>query len=154
MAFRGATAPITAFSSRMRFTDTIRVVPDRYCIWAVMVVLAVSTVTGQQPVAQPPAPTTYRYTIFVGGTVAGSEDVTVQATADGLTITGKGRLTGSSDIVMRRAEVRYRADWTPEIFELEATVNGGDTQLQTTFDGQEAVTQGIDGGQKISQRNF
>ena len=119
-----------------------------------MVVLAVSTVTGQQPVAQPPAPTTYRYTIFVGGTVAGSEDVTVQATADGLTITGKGRLSGSSDIVMRRAEVRYRADWTPEIFELEATVNGGDTQLQTTFDGQMAVTQGIDGGQKISQTNF
>jgi uncharacterized protein len=129
-------------------------VPERFCIWAVMVVLAVSTVTGQQPVAQPPAPTTYRYTIFVGGTVAGSEDVTVQATADGLTITGKGRLTGSSDIVMRRAEVRYRADWTPEIFELEATVNGGDTQLQTTFDGQMAVTQGIDGGQKISQTNF
>ena len=55
---------------------------------------------------------------------------------------------------MRRAEVRYRADWTPEVFELEATVNGGDTQLQTTFDGQEAVTQGIDGGQKISQKNF
>jgi len=107
-------------------------------------------VTGQQP-AQPPASTTYRYTVFVGGTVAGSEDVTVLATGDGLTITGKGRLSGSSDIVMRRAEVRYRADWTPEIFELEATVNGGDTQLQTTFDGQTAVTQGIDGGQKISQ---
>jgi pimeloyl-ACP methyl ester carboxylesterase len=115
--------------------------------------LAVSTVTGQQP-AQQPASTTYRYTIFVGGTVAGSEDVTVQATGAGLTITGKGRLSGSADIVMRRAEVRYRADWTPEIFEFEATVNGGDTQLQTTFDGQMAVTQGIDGGQKISQTNF
>jgi pimeloyl-ACP methyl ester carboxylesterase len=118
-----------------------------------MVLLAASTVTGQQP-AQQPASTTYRYTIFVGGTVAGSEDVTVQPTAAGLTITGKGRLSGSADIVMRRAEVRYSADWTPEIFELEATVNGGDTQLQTTFDGQMAVTQGIDGGQKISQTNF
>ena len=114
--------------------------------------LAVSTVTGQQP-AQQPASTTYRYTIFVGGTVAGSEDVTVQATGAGLTITGKGRLSGSADIVMRRAEVRYRADWTPEIFELEASVNGGDTRLQTTFNGQTAVTQGIDGGQKISQTN-
>lgn len=104
--------------------------------------------------AQQQASTTYRYTVFVGGTVAGSEDVTVQATATGLTISGKGRLSGSSDIVMRRAEVRYRADWTPEVFELEATVNGGDTQLKTTFDGQEAVTQGIDGGQKISQTNY
>jgi pimeloyl-ACP methyl ester carboxylesterase len=50
--------------------------------------------------------------------------------------------------------VRYRADWTPETFELEATVNGGDTQLKTTFDGQMAVTEGVDAGQKISQTNF
>ena len=114
-----------------------------------MTLLLAAPAAGQQL-----APTTHRYTIFVGGTVAGSEDVTVQATADGLTISGKGRLSGSSDIVMRRAEVRYRADWTPESFELEATVNGGDTQLQTTFDGQMAVTQGVDGGQKISQTNF
>jgi pimeloyl-ACP methyl ester carboxylesterase len=115
----------------------------------VLALLAASSSAAQQQ-----ASTTHRYTVFVGGTVAGSEDVTVQATAAGLTISGKGRLSGSSDIVMRRAEVRYRADWTPEVFELEATVNGGDTQLQTTFDGQEAVTQGIDGGQKISQKNF
>jgi pimeloyl-ACP methyl ester carboxylesterase len=113
------------------------------------VLLAAAAAAGQQT-----APTTYRYTIFVGGTVAGSEEVTVQATANGLTITGKGRQSGSSDIVMRRAEVRYGADWTPEIFELEATVNGGNTQLQTTFDGQMAVTQGVDRGQKISQTNF
>ena len=149
MAFRGATAPITACSLMARYTDTIRVVPVRYCICAVVALLAASSGTAQQQ-----GSTTYRYTVFVGGTVAGSEDVTVEATAAGLTISGKGRLSGSSDIVMRHAEVRYRADWTPEVFELEATVNGGDTQLQTTFDGQEAVTQGIDGGQKIAQKNF
>src|SRR5689334_20088002 len=140
MTFRGATAPMAACSLMARYTDTIRVVPVRYCTWAVLALLTASSAAAQQ------APTTYRYTVFVGGTVAGSEDVTVQATPAGLVITGKGRLSGSSDIVMRRAEVRYRADWTPESFELEATVNGGDTQLQTTFDGQMAVTQGIDGG--------
>jgi uncharacterized protein len=113
-----------------------------------MLLLAAPAAAGQQP-----SSTTYGYTVFVGGTVVGREDVTVQATADGITITGKGRLSGSLDIVMRRAEVRYRADWTPEIFELEATVNGGDTVLQTTFNGQTAVTQGVDGGQKIAQTN-
>ena len=102
---------------------------------------------------QQPSSTTHGYTVFVGGTVVGREDVTVQATPGGLTITGKGRLSGSLDIVMRRAEVRYRADWTPEAFELEATVNGGDTVLQTTFNGQDAVTQGVDGGRKIAQTN-
>ncbi|MBF8300073.1 MAG: acetoin dehydrogenase subunit dihydrolipoyllysine-residue acetyltransferase [Acidobacteria bacterium] len=125
-----------------------------------MLLLAVPAAAAQQPVPQPapqpaqqPSSTTYGYTVFVGGTVVGREDVTSQTTADGLTITGKGRLSGSLDIVMRRAEVRYRADWTPEIFELEATVNGGDTVLQTTFSGNAAVTQGVDAGQKIAQTN-
>ena len=113
-----------------------------------MLLLAVPAAAGQQP-----SSTTHGYTVFVGGTVVGREDVTVQATGGGLTITGKGRLSGSLDIVMRRAEVRYRADWTPEIFELEATVNGGDTVLQTTFDGKTAVTEGMDGGRKIAQTN-
>src|SRR5687767_5799628 len=148
MAFRAAMAPIAACSLMARYTDTIRVVPGRYCIWAVTALLALSTAAAQEP-----ASTTYRYTVFVGGTVAGSEDVTVQSTANGLTISGKGRLSGSSDIVMRRAEVRYRADWTPEFLRLEASVNGGDTQLETTFSGETAVTQGIDAGQKISQTN-
>jgi pimeloyl-ACP methyl ester carboxylesterase len=113
-----------------------------------MALLAVAPAAAQEPTS-----TTYRYTVFVGGAVAGSEDVTVQPTASGLTISGKGRLSGSSDIVMRRAEVRYRADWTPELLVLEASVNGGDTQLETTFSGLTAVTQGIDAGQKISQTN-
>lgn len=113
-----------------------------------MVLLAARAAAGQQPTS---TSTTHGYTVFVGGAVAGREDVTVQVTSDGLTITGKGRLSGSADIVMRRAEVRYNPDWTPEIFELEASVNGGDSQLQTSFNGQTAVTQGIDGGQKIAQ---
>lgn len=117
-----------------------------------MLLLAVPTAARQQPSRQP-ASTAHGYTVFVGGTVVGREDVTVQATADGFTITGKGRLSGSLDIVMRRVEVRYRADWTPEVFELEATVNGGDTVLQTTFSGQTAVTQGVDGGVRIAQTN-
>ena len=122
--------------------------PVRYCIWGGLLLLAVPAAAGQQP-----SSTTHGYTVFVGGTVVGREDVTVQATPGGLTITGKGRLSGSLDIVMRRAEVRYRADWTPEAFELEATVNGGDTVLKTTFNGQDAVTEGVDGGRKIAQTN-
>ena len=125
-----------------------------------MLLLAVPAAARQQPAPQPspqlaqqPSSTTYGYTVFAGGTVVGREDVTVQATADGITITGKGRLSGSLDIVMKRAEVRYRADWTPELFDLEATVNGGDTALTTTFSGQTASTQGVDGGQKIAQTN-
>jgi pimeloyl-ACP methyl ester carboxylesterase len=123
-------------------------VPVRHCIWALTLLLLAGPAAAQQQ-----ASTTHRYTIFVGGTVAGNEEVTVSATASGLTITGSGRLSGSSDVVMRRAEVRYGADWQPQVFEIEATVNGGDTQLQTTFDGQMAVTKGVDGGRTIAQTN-
>ena len=113
-----------------------------------MLLVSVPAAAGQEPSA-----TTRGYTVFAGGAVVGREEVTVRVTADGITITGRGRLPGSLDIVMRRAEVRYRPDWTPIVFEIEATVNGGDTALQTTFDGETAVTKGIDGGARIAQTN-
>ena len=113
-----------------------------------MLLLSVPAAGGQET---PPA--SRGYTVFVGGTVVGREEVTVQATADGITITGTGRLSGSLNIVMRRAEVRYRSDWTPEVFEIEATVDGGNTVLQTTFDGETAITRGVDGGERVEQTN-
>ena len=122
--------------------------PGHYCIWAALLLLSAPAAGGQEP-----SPTTRGYTVFAGGTVVGREEVTVQVTADGITITGTGRLSGSLDIVLRRAEVRYRSNWMPEVFEIEATVNGGDTVLQTTFDGETAVTRGVDGGRQIEQTN-
>jgi len=88
--------------------------------------------------------------VFVGGAVIGREEVTVLSTADGIDIISKGRLTGTQDIVINRAEVRYRPDWTPEVYEIEATVNGGDTLLYTSFTGTTAVTKGVDAGQKVA----
>ena len=105
---------------------------------------------GPVPTAAP-ATTTHGYTVFVGGTLVGREEVTVRTSPDGITITGKGRLSGSLDILMERAEVRYRRNWTPELFELEATVNGGPSGLQTVFEGGTATTSGTDGGQRIDR---
>ena len=82
--------------------------------------------------------------------MAGREEITVISTPDGLDIIGKGRLSGSQDLVINRAEVRYRPDWTPVVYELEATVNGGDTLLYTSFAGNTAVTKGVDAGQKVA----
>jgi pimeloyl-ACP methyl ester carboxylesterase len=93
---------------------------------------------------------TRAYTVFVGGAVAGREEVTVLSTSEGLDIIGKGRLTGTQDLVINRAEVRYRPDWTPQVYELEATVNGGDTLLYTSFTGNTAVTKGVDAGEKVA----
>jgi len=88
--------------------------------------------------------------VFVGGAVAGREEVTVLSTPEGLDIIGKGRLTGTQDLLINRAEVRYRPDWTPQVYELEATVNGGDTLLYTSFTANTAVTKGVDAGEKVA----
>jgi pimeloyl-ACP methyl ester carboxylesterase len=111
-----------------------------------MLLLAGTTVRGQAPES-----TTHGYTVFAGGNVVGREAVTVQQTAEGTTISATGRISGSLDIVIDRAEVRYRPDWTPEAFEIEATVNGGSTALYTAFDGETAFTRGVDGGERIEQ---
>ena len=115
-----------------------------------MLLLAIPAAAGQGG-GQEPSATSRGYTVFAGGSVVGREEVTVREGADGITITASGRLSGSLDIVMRRVEVRYRPDWTPVVFEIEATVNGGDTVLQTTFDGETAFTKGIDGGERIAE---
>ena len=118
--------------------------PARYLIWALIcavLLLCAAPATAQQR----------GYTVFAGGMVIGREDVTVQTTGGALIITGKGRLTGSQDVIIQRAEVRYRADGTAEAYELEASVNGNNTALYTTFSGTTAATKGVDGGQGVTQ---
>lgn len=124
--------------------------PSRHCIWVLLLLFAAPIAAQQAPPTQPaPTSTTYGYTVFVGGTLIGREDVTTTTTADGITIAGKGRLSGNLDIVMERAEIRYRRNWTPQSYELETTVGGGPSGSQTMFEGGSAVTRGTDGGQRI-----
>lgn len=135
----------------------IRLMPARHCIWAALLLLAAPALASQpqaETSAQPATSTSHGYTVFAGGTVVGREDVTVLTTADGITITGRGRVSGSQDVVIRRAEVRYRLDWTPDTYQLEASVNGGDAALQTSFSDGTAVTKGIDGGGLIEQTDM
>ena len=127
--------------------------PARYSIGAVLLLIAAPVVVHPQApdAAQPSSRTSRGYTVFLAGAVVGREDVTVESTAEGFVISGQGRLSGSQDVVIRRVEVRYGRDWTPSAYELEATVNGGDTGIFTTFSNGAAVTKGVDGGQPVDQ---
>jgi pimeloyl-ACP methyl ester carboxylesterase len=119
--------------------------PGRYFIWA-MCLLPAAPLAAQQASTS----STRAYTVFVGGAVAGREEITVLSTPEGLDVIGKGRLSGSQELVINRAEVRYRPDWTPQAYELEATVNGGDTLLYTSFTDDTAITKGVDAGEKVA----
>ena len=121
----------------------------RYSICALLVLLA-APAAGQQAAPQPDVPASRGYTVFAGGAVVGREDVTVQTTPEGITISGRGRVAGSLDIIISRVELRYEGR-QPALYELEAVVNGGDTRISTSFSGEEAVTKGTDRGQAVAQ---
>ena len=114
----------------------------RYSIWALLLFLAAPAGAGEQAASPAGEPAVRGYTVFAGGAVAGREDVTMLTSAEGFTISGRGRVAGTLDIIINRVEIRYQPDWQPISYGLEAVVNSGDTDLSTSFSGATAVTKG------------
>ena len=90
------------------------------------------------------------YTVFLRGQPIGREDVTLQSGPDGTTVVSEGRLSSPLNIVIRRAEFKYRPDWSPESFTLDADVAGGDVSVRTSFRDDAAITEGTDSGKPLS----
>lgn len=103
-------------------------------------------------VAQPQAPAgkPTGYAVFLRGTAIGRELVSVTRDQSAITIATQGRLLAPLNVNIRAAEFKYRPDWTPISFNLDATVNGGVLQLRTTFVDGKASTEGVGGGQTVS----
>jgi hypothetical protein len=76
-----------------------------YCTCAILALLAQSA--GAQ--------TDGGYTIFVRGIPIGRENISVQAGADGTTVTSQGSATAPISSVFRHVEYRYGADGKPPI---------------------------------------
>jgi hypothetical protein len=96
-------------------------------------------------------PETRGYTVFLRGTPVGREDITVRTEEGGLLISGSGRLSPPLDIITRRAEVRYRADWSPVSLALEGTVRLRENTVNITFEGEEARVETSLDGKKASK---
>ncbi len=123
-----------------------------YCIWALVLLVAAPAAAQQAQQPQPPAEGETGYTIFVRGEPIGREDVTVQRTTAGATtIISRTRLGPPVNLVTRRAEVRYRADGSPESVYIDASLNGQDINLETTFENGVATTKGTDGATAIAE---
>jgi hypothetical protein len=89
---------------------------------AVLLALATPFIAyAQQPPAPPPLQEAgaASFTIFVRGMPVGTEQIALIRGAEGWTIVSSGRLGAPLDIVARRIEVRYTADWRPIHFALE-----------------------------------
>lgn len=113
-----------------------------------LAVSAAAPRTAQQ--GQPPSET-QGFIVFLRGAPIGREDVTVRTSADAIIISGQGRLAQPLNIITRRAEVRYRPDWTPESLEIESSVQGRDVTLSVAFKNGEASTKAVEGGNPIEK---
>ena len=103
--------------------------------------------------AQPQAASTPKatgYLVFLRGNPLGRELVTVSRDQNGIAITAQGRMLAPLNVTVRSAEFKYRSDWTPTAFTLDATVNDSLLQLKTTFADGRAETEGIAPGQPVS----
>jgi pimeloyl-ACP methyl ester carboxylesterase len=94
------------------------------------------------------------YNVFVRGTLLGREVVTVSRDQEGTTITTQGRLSPPLNVTLRNAEFKYRPDWTPVSFVLDATTSAGNMSLRTTFASTAASSQGTLGTQPVSMTHM
>lgn len=117
---------------------------------AVTTVVLAAGVAPRVPAAaapqEPPAPRAFtepasNLTIFLRGIPIGSEQSTVTRTADGWTITASGRIGAPAEVVTRRLQVRYDANWKPIDLTIEATVHGQLQAFHTTVSGEAIRTE-------------
>src|SRR5438874_5713466 len=91
-----------------------------------------------QLVPAPPAPlqdaNATNFTIFLRGTPLGSEQVSIARIAAGWMISSTGRLGPPADVVARRLQVRYTADWRPLEFTFDGTLRGQPQVIHTIVD--------------------
>ena len=130
--------------------------PHLYRTWAVILcgwmVVLVATPRGAAGQTPSPAPAGSRgYLVFFQGQPVGREDVTVTTSPSGTTITAEGRLSGGVNVTIKRAEVKYRNDWTAESFQLDADQNGGAITTRTTFTDGKASSEVVQGGKTFTR---
>jgi pimeloyl-ACP methyl ester carboxylesterase len=87
------------------------------------------------------------FTVFIRGVAAGAEQIGVARTAEGWTITGSGRLAASVDLVTRRLQVRYDAEWKPIDLAIDATLRAQPLSLRTAVSGTTATSHVVNAGQ-------
>jgi pimeloyl-ACP methyl ester carboxylesterase len=91
------------------------------------------------------------FTIFLRGAPIGAEQIALTRSADGWTIVSTGRLGAPIDVVARRIEAHYTADWKPLELSFDGTVRGRLQTAHAVVGGTTVRTDGITNGQTIQR---
>jgi pimeloyl-ACP methyl ester carboxylesterase len=107
---------------------------------AALALVLVSALGAPAPAAGQTGPES-AFTIYVRSASLGSEQVSVEKTAEGWTISGTGRVSPPVDLVLRQFKARYTADWAPLELTIDATIRGQASRLHTIVSGTTATTE-------------
>lgn len=86
------------------------------------------------------APTS-TFVVLFGSTLIGSEQVAVQRTPEGWTLTSSGRMGRPVDLVLRSFTAKYDADWKPREFFIDSTVRDKSATTRTIIAGATATSE-------------
>lgn len=98
----------------------------------VLAVVAALCLHAATAVAQTAAPS--GFTVFLRSVPIGREQIDVEHTANGWTISSTGQFNAPIDIVFQRVRARYDNEWRPLELSVDATVRGAASLLTTTVD--------------------
>lgn len=87
------------------------------------------------------SPSSETLVVFLAGRPVGREEVAVTRQADGWVVRGSSSLGPPIATAVKRIELRYDAGWRPSGLDLEASVQGRNVSLTTTFAGGKATNQ-------------
>ena len=128
---------------RMRVVHSIRAV--LLPLPVVTGLLASSTIAAAQ------TPNTANFLVRSGSVIIGTEQVTVERTSQGTTISSTGRLAPPANLVLRKLQIRYDANGAPMSMMLDASAGGLPTSIQSTVVGATATnTVTLAGGQTVT----
>src|ERR1700720_3002739 len=91
------------------------------------------------------------YTIFIRAVRAGSEQISLERTAEGWTISSSGQMGAPAELVAKGVEVRYTADWKPLSLKIDGTLRGQPLTVRTEVSGESAhsaITQAGQSGER------
>ncbi len=71
----------------------------------------------------------------------GTEQISLERTPDGWTITGRGQIGPPFDLVTRSLQVRYDPEWKPRGLAVDLTARGQVIKMSTTVTGTTAESE-------------
>jgi uncharacterized protein len=91
--------------------------------------------------AQAPSSSTSTFLVFFRSTPVGNEQVAVEKSANGWSITSSGRVGAPFDLIVRSLQARYDTEWKPVELTLDATLRGQAATMHTLVNGTTAQTE-------------